>query len=403
MSTPETPQQPQVRVTLRAPSASSSSMEFPKEVQANIERVQAKPAEQVSPRQLFNEHQARENGTMPIAETASKPVDSGNTTAAGNESIAIATAHTEPTQSTDISDSREITHNTINSQIYGSKKPFNNAYSTLTSGLTDADRSAKVCSVWPPSGGYFNDFDCLSVKYPLTGIHQAKFNKAHKEKSIRYVVEAITSTLGGGVNAKDLVPEDFYFLMYWLRLVSYTKMQYSHTAVCKDEKHVTMVKGGAMAESTLYSAHIVSNTDLTEVEFNPEYLESLVMPHLEALQITLKPPTMGDIILFSEEVAQPNTSFDEEGNIIRSEDYDVLTFLGDLACYIKGVEGNESLTLMQKIEVVSDHLTLEALDELKSFAVAVSGYGVSEKIKLPCPTCGAMIESEVSIKAHSFL
>lgn len=374
---------PEFSVNLRPSTNSSSSMEFPQELQDKLS--QPKP-EIKSPRQMYEEHQeSMISGKSTISETGSKTAGF---------------SHENTAQSTGFQASCEIDRegqSQPNSMLKDVKVKTESSR-TLATGLTAADKDAGVCSVWLPSGFYFYDFSSLSVAFPLKGRHQAKFNKAHEERSIRYTVEAITSCLGDGINSMDLTPNDFYFVMYWLRLVSYTKSPYLHTVVCESDNHLDMVDQGKVSEDTLKSIHTVNNTSLLETSFDPSRLEALKTPELDSLGLVLRPATMADVVAFSEEISIP--LIDKTGN--KDPRYSEFAFLGDLASYVKSYQGDTTLSLGQKMTVIGD-LSVDALDEVRAFIKAVSDYGVTETIKVACPTCGEVIESEVSIQPSSFL
>ncbi len=216
-------------------------------------------------------------------------------------------------------------------------------------------------------------------------------------------MEAISSLLGDGVSAMDLTLEDFFFVMYWIRLVAYTKSQYIHRVSCKSDKHLAMIKSGVVDETTLVSSHFVSATNLTETYFDPTLLNSMTFENLTKEGITLRPPVMRDVVEFSEEITQRFSKTDPAtGEVTFSPEYEEMAYLGDLASFIATYNGDSSLSLGQRMTVAGE-MSVEAVDEVRQFANATSGYGVSESITVVCPTCGEQIESEVSISAQSFL
>ena len=393
--------QPPIKVSLRPQNSNTSSMAFPTAVQERIGTAQAAPPEEESPRQKFQQYQEQQRSTE-----RGKPAQNQTEAIRAQRSIAPSAGAPQRTESSDFPVSREISQDDQNSEIpsvFGTVKPRRPEARNLHTPLTAADRDADMCTIWLPSNNYFYSFDALSIHTRLKGKHQAKFNKAHKEGSMRFTVEAVTSMLGDGVNAMDLTLEDYYFVMFWLRLVSYTKTQYVHTARCNSARHLEMLEAGTVEEKTLFSTHFVSNTDLTETYFDPAKLEAMEFPELTKAGIVLKPALMRDAVEFSEQITQRYSSIDPETHELTfAPEYEELAYLGNLASFIRSYQGQTTLTLGQRMTVVGD-LDADAIDEIMQFATAVSNYGVNETIRVPCSTCGEMIESEVSISAHAFL
>lgn len=365
--------QPPVKVTLRPTSSATSTMSFPDAAQERINERHAPDTPKASPREAYMNYQASLNQQPEQQAPVSQP------------------SPTPPTPQQVVAD------------VFGTVKPRAKDALNLASTLTDAQRDAGMCTVWLPSNGYFYDFAALSVSTRVKGLHQAKFNKANKENNIRYTVEAVTSLLGDGVDAANLTLEDFFFVMYWIRLVAYTKSQYAHKVRCVSQKHTDMIEAGQVEASTRVSSHFITNTDLTESYLDPSKIEELTFPHLEAEGVKIRPTLMSDVIAFSEEITQRFSKVDPDtGGVTFDAEYEEMAYLGDLASYILSYMGEGNLTLGQRMTVAGD-LSLEAIEEIRAFAAATSGYGVREVIRVSCPTCQEPIESEVSISAQAFL
>ena len=262
----------------------------------------------------------------------------------------------------------------------------------------------------------FKDF----YAQPFRTKHIAKLQKAHREQSLLPVVEAVASVcfttdprFAGQPIAFDLSLPDFFFVLYWLRLNSFTKSNYVHTTKCDNEEHIKRVqytlnmdeiiqqftnnqiseeefariKAQAVPASSLDISQIVTNTDLRINE-----LETLPDPEIyhfsESSQMYLRPPTMRDVIEFAEapEMANPET---------RAE----YVFLGGLASHIQHCELR--LSLADRIQIVGE-AAADDIALIKGFEKALGDYGVEEKIKVQCKECGAVRETKLSIAAHSF-
>jgi hypothetical protein len=262
----------------------------------------------------------------------------------------------------------------------------------------------------------FKDF----YAQPFRTKHIAKLQKAHREQSLLPVVEAVASVcfttdqrFAGQPIAFDLSLPDFFFVLYWLRLNSFTKSNYVHTTKCDNEEHIKRVeymlnmdeiiqqfatqqmseeefariKAQALPATSLDISQIVTNTDLRINE-----LETLPDPEIyhfsESSQMYLRPPTMRDVIEFAEapEMANPET---------RAE----YVFLGGLASHIQ--HRDMRLTLADRIQIVGE-AAADDIALIKGFEKALGDYGVEEKIKVQCKECGAVRGTKLSIAAHSF-
>lgn len=244
-----------------------------------------------------------------------------------------------------------------------------------------------------PSNFYFYDFDTLGVG-PVLGFHQAKFSRAAKEKRTRYMVDAVSTLLPEGISAWDLTIPDFYWLLYWIRMTYYTKVQLIHTAVCSNPKHIHRIQQGELPKESLVSVHTLSKSILSEEVFDPKPLEAFIetadLSFLDNSPFTLAPSCITDIV-------------DIEENLLSHENYPEIEYLVDYAGYLQNKDpGIPRLSMQQRCEFV-ETLTAEDLYTIEQFRTLVSAYGVEESIRFTCPECRAESETKISISAHSFL
>ena len=243
-----------------------------------------------------------------------------------------------------------------------------------------------------PSGFIFYQFKHLSVAQ-IRGKHQAKFALAAKRQSTRVTVEAITSLLGDGIQAKDLSIADFYAVMYWLRLNCMGKSTFNVHANCTDNDHLIKVAKGELPAETLKNSTLVSHTDLKQTDIDPkaviEFMNRDDVKELEALGYTLTSPKMIDSIEL-EEVWEDKPEYAE------------IEFLTDLAGSIASVDKSMSLTLTERFEIVGN-LEAKFIGVIRDWQEIVQSYGIEESVSLRCKECGAKIETELSISAHDFL
>lgn len=249
--------------------------------------------------------------------------------------------------------------------------------------------------IFLPSRYEFYDIKHSMVK-PMTGFHQSKFFRAAHEKSDLHMVNAINTLLEGGLTAGELTIPDFYFVMYWLRLNSYTRTQMVHRGVCNNPAHLQDVYEKKKEKESLVTVSQVPRTILETTELNDDYLKgfeeelTLLMNSLGPVGLTLTAPRMRDTIELHDTLIPENPDQSEE-----------IAFLGDRAACVMA-ENGEPLSLKQRIELIQS-MSIDVHDILDEWRLRVSMYGVKEVIKFKCNGCGAEVENPILISAHSFL
>lgn len=254
--------------------------------------------------------------------------------------------------------------------------------------LTDADRSAEYLPLQLPSNFLYYPFKKLSVKL-VRGVQQAKLVRAAKERSTRLTVEAITSLLGDGINAADLTVPDFFYVMYWLRMASYTAYPFNHVAQCTNARHLADVGEGKKTVASLKTVHQITRTNLVETALEA----APVVPEIiRAAGINVKPHTMKDVIDIQE--------------LPEAEDHAEREYLAEIASMLSPAqEGPWAMATgsfaerMELAERLPADVTRALLHE---WAVSCSAYGVQESIIVKCQGCGAEIKTDVSISAPNF-
>lgn len=250
-----------------------------------------------------------------------------------------------------------------------------------------------------PSIFQFYDFKSLALR-TLKGSHQAKFSRARKEGRLRYVVEAISATLEPNRSAFDLTPGDFYFLMFWQRVNSFTKNPMVVTAYCDNEKHNHSVYVGdevddpdnpgekkivKMDESTLQNESFLKSTTLDSV-----YAEKVDTSHLAiTAKYLLGVETMRDVVEATEFIQDAKEPLTEED-----------MFLIKYAPFLKTGPNQENI--VAKMKVVAD-MDADDLAELDEYMHLVTRYGVNEFANIRCKGCGASIRVNIPFDALTFL
>jgi hypothetical protein len=265
---------------------------------------------------------------------------------------------------------------------------------------SQAELDPAFVSINLPSGFKFYGGQQSLSSRTLLASHQAKFSRAAKEQKLRYSVEAIGATLEEGWSAFDLTPGDFYFLMYWQRVNSYSKNPMIITAYCDNEAHNEKVYLGhevpdpdnpektklvKLDEQTLMNEVMVNNTSL-----DTKYLEQLDTSDLDvAKKFRLDVERMRDIVEVTEYLS------DKDGDIPEEE-----LFLLQYTSFLARVPGQE--TLRERMDIVSQ-MTPDDLVGLDEYIKRVTDYGVSEYSIIKCKECGASMRVKISFDALTFL
>lgn len=237
---------------------------------------------------------------------------------------------------------------------------------------------------------------------PMKGFHQSKFYRAAHEKSDRHVANAITTLLSQDIgltkalDASMLTIPDFFFIMYWIRLNSYTKTPLVHRGVCNNRDHLEEVASGKREKESLVSIVHLKQTMLEQTELPEDYLEGFedelqfLMERLSPLGLTLTAPRMYDIIELHDDLLPEHKENEEE-----------IRYMADrAACVMK--EDGSPISLKERIDILSQE-DVDVLDLLDEWRLRVSTYGIKESVKFKCDGCGAEVENAVLISAHSFL
>jgi hypothetical protein len=234
---------------------------------------------------------------------------------------------------------------------------------------------------------------------------QAKLHQAATQNSIRHTVEAISATLGDGVSAMDLTPQDFYFLMYWQRTNSFLKTPMIVRASCTDPTHnenVVLGKPGEtedspripLDEKTLeLSIHVDKTTlKVSDLEIADGLAERY--PSLEGIELHVE--TMRDIVYAAE-------------NLVELADLAEAEWLAGYAAFLKPLQHPDTETttgayetLLERMERVKE-FDPDQLAELDEYIREVTSYGVSESTTIKCPECGASNEVVIPFDARTFL
>lgn len=246
-----------------------------------------------------------------------------------------------------------------------------------------------------PSKFQFYPFKTLSVRL-LRGAEQAKFNRAYQESRIKYTVEAISATLEPGVSAFDLTPSDFYFLMYWQRVNSFTKSPQIISLICDNPEHVRRVTDPTVPEAdklgpdTLQISEFLNGTTLETTRLEDLDFDTLVAG-LENYQLGVE--TMADIVAIEELIQDSVEGKDQNDNAFNPE----YGWLFSKACFL-----HRSIPMADRIKII-EGMPVDDMALLETYIERVTNYGVAEYGTVRCKGCGASKRVKIAFDALSFL
>jgi hypothetical protein len=244
----------------------------------------------------------------------------------------------------------------------------------------------------PSRFAYYGFSDCYVQ--PLRARHLAKLQKAHREQSLLPIVEAVSAvmfttepTYAGRALAFDLSLPDFYMVLYWLRMNSFTKSNYVHRTRCSNPEHIAQVERGEVEADTLQIQQVITKTQLEVVELE-RIPDPMVYHFSDTSQMIFRPPTMRDVVEFSEAPELQDEDQREE-----------FTFLAQLATHIQ--HRDLQLSLAQRVEIIKD-ATADQVELIQAFEKELGDFGVLDKVEVQCKHCGHSHKTKLNIAAHSF-
>lgn len=234
-----------------------------------------------------------------------------------------------------------------------------------------------------PSNFHFYDFDKLSIR-PLKAKEILKIYKASRTDSFNMLVQAVAPCIDRDIML--LTIGDFWSVLYWLKLNSFTKSPIEITWECRDPKHQSDVAAGTLDPKTLNNHDIVNKTQIEEHQLDVAALE-LGMLKLDVVKrFKLNPSTIGDTC---EAVDLLNNKTIEEND----------DFFTKYAAHIHSSHG---LKLKDRYDTALDALTPDDMLEIDQYIDLIQ-HGVNEEVQLKCKECGALRGVAISLNAHDFL
>lgn len=258
-------------------------------------------------------------------------------------------------------------------------------------GFTTPIVAGEASSVELPSRFWAYDFKDLYVT-PFVAYHLAKLSRAHEEGSLLPMVEAVSSVLqsstvhpGPGISlAHELTVPDFYFVLYWLKLHSFTKGSYLHTTMCMNPEHHKWVTDGLKPRESLKLQELVTKSQLQVTALTQ--IPDMTQFNLgDESPLTLYPATMRDTLEFLEHPLVTDKEFQ---------------YLARRASFVRHKDGY--MPFADRVEAIKT-LTPDQIAIVEQFEKICDSYGVMEKINVRCKECGASRVTKMTLDAHSFL
>lgn len=270
--------------------------------------------------------------------------------------------------------------------------PVGQGIPVVQPGFTVPTSEEEAVAVDLPSNYAFYDFKALYVR-PFKGRNMAKLSRAREEGSTQFTVEAVSSVLstpeGHQHVAFKLTVPDFYYMLYWLRLNSFTKTSFIHNSTCPNPVHIEQVSKGEVAADTLKHSEIITRATLKETKL-------LVIPNeadyvLDYPGVRVKVCTMQDALEMTEDPDFVNEEF---------------RYAAEVACYLdmnidNGDGTLRKASLKERIEVVYD-MSPDDINTVKNYEKAISDYGIVESVEVTCRHCKQTRTDPIVLQAHSF-
>lgn len=271
--------------------------------------------------------------------------------------------------------------------------PVDNQIPVVVPGYTVPTSEEEAVPIALPSGYAFYDFKDLYIR-PLKGRHMAKLSRAREEGSTLYTVEvvsAVLSTPQGHTNlAFQLTVPDFYYVLYWLRLNSFTKTAFMHKTSCTNEEHIKAVAEGKLLQDTLKIGEIINRAAMKETLLTS-------VPNKEAYALEF--PGIGVRVCTMQDALEMT----EDADFVSEE----FRYAAEIACYLDVPDirtetgSSRKASLRERIAYV-DEMSPDDIQTIKAYERAVTNYGIEETINVTCKHCGTKRIDPIVLDAHSF-
>lgn len=257
-------------------------------------------------------------------------------------------------------------------------------------------------SVALPSNFVFYKFKDLYIK-PFKTLHLAKLIKAQQEQSpshLAEVVDSVLSTSSGETGlAFKLTHPDYMWVLYWLRLNSFSKFEYIVKGTCNNPKHIEQVKSGKLDKKTLKISSKVTKSvlDCTMLpeDFKVDISEYLPQDIELPPGFTLSVPVYQDIIDMADD---PNMLYQGKGGKTEEQEYNAAYMYQATPALLMKWPG---ATWKQRFDFAGE-LSPDDYMRVGEYANSIPDYGIKETVELTCGVCGAKRKVLSYVDARSF-
>lgn len=250
--------------------------------------------------------------------------------------------------------------------------------------------SAEAVSLDLPSGFAFYPFKDVFTK-PLRLQHLSKLTVADNMGSTQHIVEVVSDLLyttdsryAGVPLGWYLTVPDFFYVLYYHRLNSFTKSAFRHKTFCNNPKHIKDVfeKKTRKEESLKIETVILKTTlDTRKLAAIPTYDQDLM-----GSDFYLYPSTMRDVVELMDDPNFKDAAWREDA----------------MQSTCLRLRSDPQASLSKRIAIARD-MTPDQAFVLADFRKATEAYGIDEWINVTCKECGHSMRTKVRISAHSFL
>lgn len=270
-----------------------------------------------------------------------------------------------------------------------------------------------------PSRLCFYPYNSLGIKSFKTK-HIIKIMEAMEMSSFEKIVDTVTAVLSDDVSARMLTIEDFFFVMYWLKLNSFKKSPMRVSFTCNNKDHLMRVFNKEVSEETLKNVTTLNSVGNLKVEYMTEEkldkASEIITRMKENYGIDIFPPLVKDFISIQNFVSKRGdleteiykvqaSNFEGASDLVENlkEELAALDAKYSTRQFASMIILEKDSTLEEKIEYLKNNEDLDAefFFELEEFESTIR-HGVIETATCSCKECNAKVEVPISIDALQF-
>lgn len=240
-------------------------------------------------------------------------------------------------------------------------------------------------SIALPSSFLFYPFKNLHMRL-LSVRDQFALYAGQVKGSTRATVDVVSSCINS--SAYDLTVGDFYYILYELRLRSYTRAPLTVTWTCTADKHLKMIDESQIDGMTLEQVSTVNRSDMIVSQISADrYVDIKAMEDriFAEYGLRIEPVRVGSWVEATESLADESP-----------EDRAVVTFFDKYALSLSAQHGS----IKDRRELIVNSVP-DLLSELDLYIDMVD-HGVTEKFHVKCKECGTPETVTLSLDVPQF-